>query len=117
MARSTLEQLFGAIFRGAPTTRAQSAAGQWAGRTTVPSGSATAVVSTTVVNSDSIILLGQVGNAAVGSTAPGSATSVPPFEVKTISPGGYFTVGTMNGQALATPARDTILHWVVFKTG
>ncbi len=109
MSRPSLEQLFGAIFRGAPTTKASSAAGQWAGRTTVPSGSATATVSTTVVNSDSIILLGQVGNANVAS-----GTAIRPFEVKTISPGGYFTLGTQDGQIVAG-GRDTIVPWIVWK--
>jgi hypothetical protein len=108
MANFTLEQLFRAVLRGPIQTKATSAAGQWAGLTTLSSGSATVVISTSNVNSNSIILLSQQGNANIGS-----GTSIHGFEVKTISSGGYFTLGTADG--IAHP-RDTTLMWVLFKT-
>jgi len=103
----TLEQLWRPIFRGPLQTKTNSQAGQWAGRTTLNSGSVTVVISTTNVNSDSLILTGLVGNANVAS-----GTAIHGTEVKTISPGGYFTLGTMDGIGIA---RDTIIMWTIVK--
>jgi hypothetical protein len=90
------------------TTQAQSAANRFAGRTTLSSGSATAVVSTTAVRSDSLILFGILGNANLGS-----GTAIRGIEVKTISPGGFFVFGTQDGVAIP---RDTIIHWLIWQT-
>ena len=64
-----LEMLWRGLRKGPFLTKANSASGQWAGSTTLASGSATQVVSTTTVKSDSQIYLGRVGNANVGQTA------------------------------------------------
>lgn len=105
--RMTAEQIFRGLLRGPGHTKAQSATNQWAGRTTLASGSATVTVSTTVVGSDSIINLGIEGNANVAS---GTNRVV---EVKTLSPGNFLTVGTQDGQAIP---RDTTVHWMIWKT-
>lgn len=55
MPRNTAEQIFKGQLRGPLTTKATSSANQWAGRTSVLSGVATATVSTFLVNSDSLI--------------------------------------------------------------
>jgi len=108
MARQTAEQIFRGLLRGPATTKAVSATNQHAGVTTLSSGSATVVISTTVVNSDSIILHAPLGNANLGSGVALRST-----EVKTISSGGYFTLGTNDG--VAHP-RDTKIMWMIFKT-
>ena len=97
-----LELLFRPFLMGALRTRATSASNQWAGRTTLASGSATVVISTTRVASDSIVLYAALGNANVAS-GTNRVT-----EVKTISDGGYFTIGTQDGQAIP---RDTTIIW------
>lgn len=102
-----IEQLFGPQFRAAPFINVASDANQFAGITTLASGSATVVISTAMVNSDSLILQSQLGNANVSSGQTGVT------EVKTISSGGYFTIGQQDGQALA---RDTLIHWMVLRT-
>lgn len=68
-----LEQMRRAFLRGPLLTKANSASTQWAGRTTLQSGSATVVVSSTIVKSDSLIRLGYEGNANMG-VAAGTAT-------------------------------------------
>lgn len=101
------ETFYGPLLKGPMLTPANSAVNQWAGRTTLSSGSATVVVSTTLVNSDSLIMHNAEGNANVGS-GTNRVT-----EVKTISSGGYFTLGTQDGQAIP---RDTVLMWQIIKT-
>lgn len=108
MGKATGKQLFRAEIRGPIVTKAVSAVNQWAGLTVLASGSATVTVSTTVVNSDSIIQLTPVGNANLSSGA-----GIRHTEVKTISSGGYFTIGTNDGIGIA---RDTTIGWVVWKT-
>jgi hypothetical protein len=85
----------------------QSATNQFAGRTVLGSGQATVTVSTTVVDSDSLILLSAE---AATNQASGFARAV---EVKSISPGNFFAVGWADGVAAA---RNTTIAWVVFKT-
>lgn len=102
-----VELLRRAMLRDPMMVSAASKSNQFAGRTTISSGSATQVVSTSVVNSDSLIFHTMVGNANVAS---GSARF---FEVKTIAPGAYFTFGTQDG---ATVPRDTILLWEMRRT-
>lgn len=109
MGRPTAEQIFRGMFRSAPSIDARSRASQYAGRTTLNSGSATVTVSTTIVDSDSIILTGFAsGDAAdVGS---GLAKGI---EVKSLNPGNAMVLGTVDG---ITMARDTTIMWVVFRT-
>lgn len=94
MAEYTAEQLFAPILRGALKTLQNSSPNQFAGRTTIASGSATATVSTNQVNSDSIILATLQGD----GTDTASAVGVP-VEVKSMASGGYFTVGWQDGKA------------------
>lgn len=101
------EMLFGPQFKG-PMFVDTSKANSIAGKTTLASGSATAVVSTNQVNSDSLVFLGQVGYANLGS---GDVRG--PVEVKTIVSGVSFTLGVADGVAMA---RDTIVHWMILKT-
>ncbi|MCR4342107.1 MAG: hypothetical protein NUW01_19700 [Gemmatimonadaceae bacterium] len=56
-ARTPTETLFRPLMRGPIMTKATSAANQWAGRTTLASGSTSQVVSTSNVNSDTIFNL------------------------------------------------------------
>lgn len=103
----TLEQLWRAMFRGVPSIKTQSANNQFAGRTTLNSGSATVTVSTTLVGSDSVILLG-----AQAPTNQASGVANRSVEVKSINPTNHFIIGTSDGQAIA---RNTIVSWVLFK--
>lgn len=94
--------------RRPPFTLANSDASQWAGRTTLNSGSATVTVSTDAVNSDSLILL--------GPEAPGTNVAsgfAKPIEVKSKNPGAAFVLGTTDGVAMA---RDTTVAWLVYRT-
>lgn len=106
-SRQTATQIFRGMLRSPLTTKAGSASNQWAGVSTIASGSATLVISTTIVDSDSLIFLGRIGNANVGSGVNKG------IEVKTISPGGYFTLGADDGQAIP---RDTKIHWMIVRT-
>lgn len=107
MPQPPLESLFGGWLKGPFRTRATSAANQFAGRTTIASGTATVVISTSIVNSDSLIFLGLEGNANVAS---GTGKTL---EVKTISSGGYFTLGTQDGIGFGG---SRILMWEVRRT-
>ena len=91
-------------YRGPSFIDINSAATQFAGRTTLNSGSTTVVVSTTNVRSDSLVFLSMLGNANVAS-GQNRVT-----EVKTISDSGYFTIGTQDGVAIA---RNTVIMWEV----
>lgn len=108
MSETVKEELFGAHLRGAPHTKTNSAAQQFAGRTTIASGSATAVVSTTAVKSDSVIQMSFEGNANVASGTNRC------FEVKTISDSARFVIGTQDGEAVP---RDTIAMWQIWRKG
>ena len=56
-ARTPAETLYRPLLRGPIMTKASSASNQWAGRTTIASGSTSQVVSTSNVNSDTIFNL------------------------------------------------------------
>ena len=101
-----LEQLFGPIFRGMAATKANSSTVQFAGITTLNSGSTTVTVSTTLVKSDSLFFLGTQAPAAVGS-ATGK-----PIEVKTVIDSSYFVLGTADGVAMG---RDTNISWMLYR--
>lgn len=94
-------------FRSIGFVDVRSNANAFAGFTTVLSGIATAVQSTTQVESDSMILLHQFGSGNVNSAFCRA------IEVKSISPGGFFTLGTQDGVALP---RDTKVGWFILKT-
>jgi len=63
MSKSPLELLFGPMFKGPGFVDVRSHAHQFAGRSTINSGSATVVVSTAAVKSDSLIHFAMEGNA------------------------------------------------------
>ena len=105
MGKGSGEQLFSPVFRGRPLTKANSAPGQWAGRTTLTSGTATITVSTTQVKSNSLIFLGAQAPAAVNS-ATGK-----PIEVKTMIDSSYFVLGTADGVGMG---RDTVISWMLY---
>jgi hypothetical protein len=99
------EIIYGPKFLGPMMADARSGAGAWVGNTLVPSGSAVVTVSTTEVNSDTLFFLGGLG--------VGNVTSAHAFEVKSISPGNFFMLGTQDGVALV---RDSNIHWMMLKT-
>jgi len=74
--RPPLETLFGGLLRGPLAVLTASGANQFAGRTSIASGTAFVTVSTRMVNSDSIILHGLDVTTTVASGAGGSATCV-----------------------------------------
>jgi len=91
MGKQTLEQLYAPELRGPLTTQAQSRANQWAGRTTLSSGQATAVISTTCAKSDMLVhhtlQLSTLQNSGFGA----------PCVVTSINPGNSFTMGWADG--------------------
>lgn len=92
-----LDYLDGVLFRGMPRTRT----GEFAGRDTLPAGSKTVVISTSFVESDSIIEMALEQNTDQNSGGQ-------PVVVKTISPKGYFEVGTADGNAFGS---DATIMW------
>lgn len=107
MGANVFQRIFNGLLVSPLFTKANSAPDQWAGLTTIASGSATQVVSTAMVNSDSIIMLSCKGTANVGS---GVGKII---EVRSLSSGGYFLLSTSDGQAMA---RDTVVMWQLVKT-
>ena len=102
------ELLFKPTLRGPVRTRtAPTEPNPWAGRTTLNSGSATSTVSTTLVQSDSIIQYGIEANTRQDS---GVAS---PIEVMSIQDGVSFAFGTAGGETLA---RDSTIMWSLMKT-
>jgi hypothetical protein len=102
---STLEQLYKPNLRG-PLRTTIGQADAWAGRTTVASGSASQTVSSTNINSDSIVRYGvQVGSAAINS---GGA-----MVVNSIVSGVSFAFANQGGVAIAW---DNIVMWEIVKT-
>lgn len=102
-----LEQLFRGQQRAPLTTLANSAVNQFAGLTTLASGSATVTVSTTAVTSDAII---QFSSKAPTAQASGTYR---PIEVRSINPGVAFSFGVADGVAIP---RDTTIMWQIVKT-
>lgn len=99
------EVLAGPKLLGPLMADVRSSSGMFAGATLVPSGSGVVTVSNTEVNSDTLFFLGGLG--------VGNVTSAHAFEVKSISPGNFFMLGTQDGVALV---RDTQVHWMMLKT-
>ncbi len=104
----TAEQLWRSLLRGPLRTKAESAANQWAGRVTIASGTASAVVSTTSVASDALIFLTPYRN---GNTAAASGAGRA-WEVQTIVHGASFTVATIDG---ASAGATTVLNFQIIK--
>lgn len=102
---ANLEQIYGGLLRGPLSTKTNSDAAQWAGRTTLSSGSNTVTVSTTVVKSDSVILFG------IESNTRQSSGFAQPIEVCSLTDGSYFAF-TWADQA-NKPARDTTIMWMI----
>lgn len=105
MPDATSEQLYRGLLRGPLRTQAGSKSNQWAGRTTLNSGSATVTVSTTAVDSNSIVL-----GFTEGAANLASGTAIRGIEVKSLSPGNFVTFGTADGQAIA---RATAIMWLI----
>lgn len=105
--KATAEQLWRAVLRGPLRTKATSQSNQWAGVTAIVSGAATGVVSTTNVDSDSIILMSTYGNAT--NAASGFNRG---FEVKSINPGNAFVFGTADGIG---PDHAVSVMWMIIK--
>lgn len=104
---SVLKYLRGKQLLGQPLW-APTASGpqQFAGRTALNSGSATVTVSTNVVEADSIILL-------TPQAHTNAVSGYLPLDVRTISPGNFFTVGHADG---AAKARDVTVMWMMIKS-
>lgn len=98
------EQVWRGMLRGPLTTKAQSSANQWAGRTTVASGATTATVSTNAVTSDSIILT------AFQSNVASNVAQV--IRVSSLAAGAYFGLQV----SPAPVGTDFTITWVIFKT-
>ena len=103
---ATTEQLWRSFFRGAPTIKTQSTNARFGGLTTFTLSASTVVVSTTVVDSDSVILLGANAGTDASSGMPRG------IEVKSVNPGNAFILGTLDGQP---SMRAMTVHWVLFK--
>lgn len=101
------EQLFRALLRGPLSTQIGNT-DAWAGRTTIDSGSVSVTVSTNVVNSDSLILLG-----TQPSSFSGISSDSGPVVVSSINPGVGFVFTRANG--VATPW-DEVIMWLIGKT-
>ena len=102
------ELLFKPTLRGPMRTRtAPTEPNAWAGRTTLNSGDATVTVSSTLIQSDSIVQIGVEANTRQDSGV-GAA-----IEVMSIQDGVSFAFGTSGGETLA---RDTTIMWSLMKT-
>lgn len=102
-----LELLYGPHLHGALSTDATSHAAQYAGRTTIASGTTSVTVSTAMVNSDSLILMGREFNFTVGSNENVST------HVSTINPGNFFTVATDDNTNVE---QDVTIMWLLLPT-
>lgn len=101
------EQLWRGTLRGPLTTQIQSKVSQFAGRSTIASGSASVTVSTTAVKSDSIILYGIEADIRASS---GVGVSV---EITSVSDSNYFAFTYSDSQTL--PPRGTTIMWQIMK--
>lgn len=117
-----LELLFRPFLKGPLHTKAGSAANQWAGLTTLGSGSATVTVSTNLVNSDSILLFSPqvalaAGWATQGRTAIASGLSIGTASTPAVYSGDVIGISwespnaITSGQALRV---DSIVNGISF---
>ena len=94
------------LFKSAPLVRSNSHAAQYAGRTTLASGSATQVVSTSAINSNSMIYFGIQAALAAGYASRGQITGL----TSTSITGTASTTAVYSGQAiLATLQTETAI--------
>lgn len=105
--RNSAEQIFRGFIRRPLLVEIRSAANQFAGFTTLASGSATQVVSTSAISSGDLVFTGFMGPS---DTASGTGRMI---EVKSIDSGNAFHFGTADG---LTIPRDTHIMWMIFKT-
>ncbi len=106
MSQTPLELLFGPHLKNAPLTDSTAGAGQFAGRTTLASGSSSVTVSTAMVNSNSIILaMSEVGS--VGANSGGALV------VNSIVSGTSFALARSTANAVAWD--DTVM-WLLLRT-
>lgn len=102
-----LEQLYGTHLKGPPTTQTTTP-GNWAGKTTLNSGSTSVTVSTAVVNSDSLIFLG-TNPASIGAVVASYGGVV----VNSIVSGVSFALAA--APAIARPFDDKV-SWMIWRT-
>lgn len=81
----------------------------WAGLTTIASGAASVVVSTTLINSDSFVLT------AFGATTDQSSGKNRAICVRTIVSGVSFILGSPDNQAFAADSVTTV-GWILVRT-
>ena len=93
-----------ALARTPLSIRANSAVNQFAGSTTLGSGSATVTVSTTSIRSNSLIFLGAH---SLTDQSSGVAAAI---EVRTIVDKSHFILGNSDGIA---DARETTIFWMI----
>lgn len=103
-----IEQLYGPTLRGNITTKASSAAVQWAGKASIASGDAAIVVSVSNVCSDSLVLFTEQHTTDVAS-----GISQRTLCVKSITDGSYFTIGTSDGKGAI---RERAVAWLMLQT-
>lgn len=104
-----LETLYGASLQGPPITKTTTP-GNWAGRTTLSSGSTVVTISTAVINSDSLVLAAVVNVASIGTVVTSYAAGV---VVNSIVSGVSFAVAA--APAIAYPA-DRTIAWMIWRT-
>jgi hypothetical protein len=108
MPRYSAKQIWRDNLRGPLSARISAGAQQFAGFTSIVSGTATATVSTAVVRSGSIVLATARTVATINS-----GTGLRQFEVQSITDGTSFIIGTNDGQGVA---RTTTIQWIIFQT-
>lgn len=91
------------FFGQPPVVPTNSGPQMWAGRTTLSSGSATVTVSTNLVRSNSLILLGVHAGVSSGTQR---------IDVRTIVHGSYFTLGWSDG---ASKVNDAVIMWAMIR--
>ena len=104
-----IERLYGPMLRGPLILPMSASVNAFAGIATINSGSATVVVSTSRVSSDSIIF------AVAHSPTNASSGFGRPVEVKSINPGVSFVLGTADG--VAPRAANTPVMWMLARPG
>lgn len=108
MGKQPAEVLYAPKHMGPRITQAQSHAHQWAGRTTLNSGSASVAVGTTAVKSDSIILFNtQVSSINVSANSGGF------LAVNSVIEGTGFTFAWASGSAIQY---DVTIMWEIMNT-
>ena len=107
MPTKPIELIFRPHFRGGSITKTTAGAGQAAGITALGSGANTVTVSTTIVNSDSLIWFG-----IKSSTRIDSGTYFRPVEVSSVVPGVSFAFTTADG---ANINRNVDIMWEIVR--